>query len=229
MTRHFTSIIITCEHASNAVPAKWRGAFLGSGILKTHRAWDPGAALLARELAVAVKAPAFFGEITRLLVDLNRSQTHRKVFSEFTPEDARDELLQRYWRPYREQVGKAIQHALTRGPVLHLSVHSFTPVLDGETRNAEIGLLYDPARRNEREFCTAWRHELRAALPATRVRMNYPYRGTSDGCTTAMRKRIGARYAGMELEINQAVCGGSGSGWAPVRRAIVESLARVLV
>ncbi len=222
---HLSSIIITCEHASNAVPAKWRGAFRSSNVLKTHRAWDPGAGLLAREIAAALNAPAFFGEVTRLLVDLNRSETHRKVFSEFTPPDARVELLQRYWRPYRKEVTSTIEHALKRGPVLHISVHSFTPVLDGETRNADIGLLYDPARARERAFCDAWR----AALPTLRVRMNYPYRGTSDGCTTAMRKRFGARYAGMELEINQAVCSGSDTSWTPVRRAIVESLARVLV
>jgi predicted N-formylglutamate amidohydrolase len=228
MANRFSSIVISCEHASNAVPAKWRTAFRGTGVLKTHRAWDPGAAVLAHELADALKAPAFFGEVTRLLVDLNRSDNHRKVFSEFTPHAARNELLATYWHSYRNQVRRAIQRTLKHGSMLHVSVHSFTPVLDGETRNADIGLLYDPARKLERDFCAAWRKQLRTALPTMRVRMNYPYRGTSDGCTTAMRKLFGPRYAGMEIEINQSVCGGAASRWAPVRRAIIAAVARVL-
>ncbi len=221
---HLSSIIVTCEHASNAVPAEWRGAFRGTDVLKTHRAWDPGAGLLAREMAATLNAPAFSGEVTRLLVDLNRSETHRKVFSEFTLPYARNDLLQRYWRPYRNEVTSTIEHALMRGAVLHLSVHSFTPVLDGQTRNADIGLLYDPARRLEREFCSAWRTELRAAQPALRVRMNYPYRGTSDGVTTAMRRQFGTRYAGIELEVNQAISAQPKASWAWLRTALLDSL-----
>ena len=39
-----------------------------------------------------------------------------------------------------------------RKQVLHVAVHSFTPVLHGERRNADVGLLYDPARPRERAF-----------------------------------------------------------------------------
>jgi predicted N-formylglutamate amidohydrolase len=107
--------------------------------------------------------------------------------------------------------------------VLHLSVHSFTPKLNGEVRNADVGILYDPRRLAEREVCTRWKGTL-LALTATshdngyklqsdcRIRMNYPYRGASDGLTTALRRVFPARdYLGIELEVNQALLADRGA------------------
>jgi hypothetical protein len=36
-----------------------------------------------------------------------------------------------------------------------------------------------------------------------KVRFNYPYKGTSDGLTTTLRKKFGPQYVGIEIEINQ--------------------------
>jgi predicted N-formylglutamate amidohydrolase len=87
--------------------------------------------------------------------------------------------------------------------VIHIAVHSFTPVLDDVVRDADIGILYDPARTSERTLAMAWK---RMFDPALRVRCNVPYRGASDGLATALRKRWPAsRYMGFELEINQRI------------------------
>ena len=89
--------------------------------------------------------------------------------------------------------------------VVHISVHSFTPRLRGVTRRADIGLLYDPGRRLETTLSLAWKRAFRRHAPRLRVRCNYPYRGTSDGLTRALRRRFGPRhYAGVEFELNQA-------------------------
>lgn len=224
-----TSVIVSCEHASNAVPARWRAGFRGhERVLDTHRAWDPGAAMVARELARALNAPAFCGEVTRLLVDLNRSADHPGVHSEFTPQASRAELLRRYWRPYRGALRTAVARALKRGPTLHLSIHSFTPVLDGKVRTTEFGLLYDPARPGEKQFVLRWQRALKRALPHMRTRLNNPYKGTSDGCTTALRAEFGRRYCGIELEMNHAFCAKPPDTWADVRAAIVSTVLRVL-
>ena len=67
----FSALLVTCEHASNAVPGRWRKSFVAdSAVLKTHRGWDPGAVVLARELAGEFDAPLHEGEFTRLLIDL---------------------------------------------------------------------------------------------------------------------------------------------------------------
>jgi len=47
---------------------------------------------------------------------------------------------------------------LTRGDrVIHVAVHSFTPTLRGVRRNADVGLLYDPARPGELALARRWR------------------------------------------------------------------------
>jgi predicted N-formylglutamate amidohydrolase len=176
--------------------------------LNSHRGWDPGALMLARALAKLLKAPLIASQTSRLLVDLNRSEHHPKLFSAMTDvlqDDARNRILDEHYRPYRgavEAAGDAIIDADAR--IVHVSVHSFTPVLDGKTRRADIGLLYDPRRTREAALCNRWIAALGVALPDLEVRRNYPYRGDADGLTTALRGRYrAADYVGIELELNQ--------------------------
>jgi predicted N-formylglutamate amidohydrolase len=226
-----TRLIITCEHGGNRVPREHRRLFAGrERVLASHRGWDAGALALARRLATALDAPLHHSRVTRLLVDLNRSPRNRSVFSAATTrlDDLdRAALLRRWHAPYRRGVEAAVRRVIDSGEaVVHVSVHSFTPVLHGVRRNAEVGLLYDPSRRSERLFAATWREAMRAMCPSWRVRMNYPYRGTSDGLTTALRRRFAAgSYAGIELEVNQAMCRGAARRFPDaIERAIVESL-----
>lgn len=219
------AVIISCEHASNAVPARWQGSFAHErAVLRTHRAWDPGAAPLATELARALRAPLHVGRITRLLVDLNRSLDNSGLYSEFTPTLAQRELVRRYWLPYRNAIRASVRKALTREAVLHLSIHSFTPVLQGKVRELDIGLLYDPARNHERGVVRRLQRQLAHALPGMRIRLNKPYRGADDGCTTALRAEFGVRYAGIEIELNQSFSARPEARWRAERAAIVAAI-----
>lgn len=230
----FDAVIVTCEHASNAVPAEFAPRFRGAGaVLRTHRGYDLGALPLARSLAAALRAPLLVGRYTRLLVDLNRSPGNRGLFSEFTRDLdplARALLVDRYWSPHRAAVEEAISREIEAGGrVLHLGVHSFTPVLNGVVRTADFALLYDPARTLEREFCERWLAALRADSPAAgaplRLRRNYPYLGVSDGLTTWLRRRFsGDMYAGIEIEFNQALLAGASRLSRAVERQIVTAL-----
>lgn len=222
-------IVVSCEHASNFVPGRWRRAFAhDAGVLDTHRAWDPGARVIAAELAQALGTPLHCGEVTRLLVDLNRSLDNPGLHSEFTPEGSRNVLQQRYWLPYRAAVRAGVRRGLKRGAVLHLSMHSFTPVLHGKVRDVDIGLLYDPARSNEKSFVLRLQRLLKDALPGMRIRLNKPYRGTDDGCTTALRAEFGPRYAGIEIELNQSFCAGPAAKWKAERAAIAAAISRAI-
>jgi predicted N-formylglutamate amidohydrolase len=111
---------------------------------------------------------------------------------------------------------------------VHVAVHSFAPVLAGEVRRADIGLLYDPRRPLEAGVARTWKAALLASDPRRVVRSNYPYRGTSDGLTKAMRRNLGARYAGLELEINQRHAFGASGPWRRLRRVVGETLAQIL-
>ena len=218
-------LILTCEHGGNRVPARWRDVLRPAAqLLDTHRGYDAGALPLARRLARELEAPLFAATVTRLLVDLNRSADNDAVFSQWTSalsEPARAELLARWHAPHRDAVREAVAQ---RKVVLHVAVHSFTPVLHGERRNADVGLLYDPARARELAFATRWRELLRPL----RVRMNYPYRGTSDGLSRWLRRAFpDRRYAGIELELNQALLDDP-KRWRAATSLVVSSLRAAL-
>ncbi len=210
-------LVLSCEHGGNRIPARYAALFVGSEhLLASHRGLDLGAAPLARRLARALGAPLHLHGFSRLLVDANRSLGHPGLFSVHTralPEGERERIVARYWRPHRRAVERAVEAARRGGaPVLHLSVHSFTPRLGGRSRGCDVGLLYDPSRPRERELCARWREALRELAPRLRVRRNHPYRGNADGFTTHLRRRFAdPAYAGIEIEVSQARLRGAGA------------------
>lgn len=232
-------LIVTCEHASNAVPKGLNpGLGVGGSVLRTHIAWDRGSRELASILAHRLDATQFMGRQTRLVVDLNRNRGSRqlipsKSFGVDIPGNTkltraqRGERIEKYWLPYREAVEQAVRQVIEQaGECIHFSVHTFVPKLDGEERTAELGILFDPKRPRERRFAEALRHQLEAAL--VDVRMNYPYKGTSDGLTTYLRKQFPKkRYIGIELEVNQNALETSRQLWR-MGRVLTEAVADVV-
>ncbi len=200
--------LLSCEHGGNRIPAEFRAPFRGERtLLASHRGYDIGALTCARALSAAWRAPLIHAEISRLLVDLNRSPHHPALFSPLTralPAAQRALILQRHYFPHRQRIEHWIAARIRGGhTVVHIAVHSFTAVLDGRRRDADIGLLYDPARPLEASICRHWQTALQQR-GTLRVRRNYPYRGTSDGLTRHLRERFPPHaYAGIELEINQ--------------------------
>jgi predicted N-formylglutamate amidohydrolase len=203
------NIIITCEHAGIEVPEKYAGLFEAKQeVLYSHRGWDPGALDMATLLSAKLEASLFKYPYTRLLIEPNRSLGHPKLFSEFSknlPQQAKDELIKNYYLKYRMMVKNEISKLiLTDLPVAHLSIHSFTPVLEGKTRDVDIGILYDPGRNEERHYSGILKRVLKKNMPDIIVKMNQPYKGISDGFTTALRKCFTDDcYLGIELEITQ--------------------------
>ena len=218
------AIVITCEHAGNRVPTEYAHLFASARAqtaLKTHRGYDLGALPIARTLGRQLDVSVISHDVTRLLVDVNRSVGHPRLFSEFSRAltvAERAEVLERHYEPHRRAVLAAVEHHVSAGQrVLHLSVHSFTPRLNGRVRTAEVGLLYDPVRRAEADFSARWKGALEAGGTSRglgrrnkqsdwRIRRNYPYRGASDGLTTSLRRAFPrTSYLGIELEVNQAM------------------------
>ena len=227
-------LFITCEHAGNVVPKEYRHLFVGhEHLLPTHRGWDPGALLLAREMARRFAAPLYFEETTRLLVDLNRSVGTPSLHSEPTHHLSRPErraILDVYYHPHRRRVDAAVGELMASGDrIVHIASHSFTPELHGHVRTADIGLRYDPGRPGEVALCDAWLAALKAADPSLRLRRNYPYIGKSDGVAQALRRlHPPDRYVGVELEVNQRYVETGGPAWPKLRRTLVATLATAL-
>jgi len=206
-----THLLITCEHAVNSIPRKY-ASILGipGEVLKSHRGYDIGALKLARFLSESLHCVLICGQTGRLLVDLNRSPNGRNLFSEYsirlTPAQKKD-ILENHYLPYRKQVEHFVAEKVRlHKKIFHLSLHSFTPELNGKPRTADIGLLFDPERSREAAACTEIKAELEKTLAGFTIKKNYPYKGVSDGMCTFLRKKFTPLdYTGIELEINQKI------------------------
>ena len=201
-------LFLTCEHGGNSVPAKWRSAFKSlesQQHLGSHRGYDPGALFAAERLAELLSAPLVHSAVTRLLVDLNRSVESADLFSKFTSvldEDQRQQIITDFYQPYRDEVTATIKDKVAAGDsVIHLSVHTFTPMFRGTKRDFDVGVLYDPSRNWESQLS----HRMAGSLNEENIHavLNRPYLGTDDGFTTALRRDFeNSRYAGIEIEVS---------------------------
>lgn len=227
-------LVITCEHGGNRIPEAYRDLFRPyRAALHSHRGFDAGSLAMARALARAFDAPWVAATVSRLLVDLNRSVGHPRLHCgaiRRLPEPVRMRILEQHYQPYRTQAEQLVMQAITRhGRMVHLSCHSFTPSLEGKAREADIGLLYDPARPGEVALAAHWKAAIEALAPELAVRRNYPYVGRNDGLTTSLRKRFAPEaYIGVELELNQKHVLRGGRQWAALREMVIESLRAAL-
>jgi len=229
------AVLVTCEHAGNRVPEDLAPLFAGhEALLASHRGYDAGATDLARALVREFAAPLLATFVTRLVADSNRSPGRRGLFSTFTkslPASEKRRILAAHHTPHRQGVADAVAANWQKGlATLHLAAHTFTPVLNGQTRRADVGLLYDPTRLTERELCAAWRMDLLARAPGLAVLRNSPYRGASDGLATWLRRsHPESAYMGVEIELNQKHLGDT-ADWAKlvdhVTLALRAALAR---
>lgn len=205
------ALIISCEHGVNTVPTDYQSYFLPfKTLLQTHRGMDFGALEVARQLRQFFDCDLIEAKASRLLIDCNRSLSNRHCYSEITKlfnQEQKKEIIENYYVPFRDDVKKKIKEHINQGKmVLHLSIHSFTPILNNILRETDLGILYDPKRTHERSLTRAWQKQLQIIQNVLRVRLNYPYKGVSDGFTTHLRKEFSVdSYLGLEVEMNQAL------------------------
>ncbi len=202
----FNSVILSCEHAGNLVPDHYKYLFeQDQKVLETHRGWDPGAWELAQFLSTQLNVHLHGCHVTRLLIEANRSLDSSQLFSEYSSKlsnSEKEKLIKTIYHPYRNKVREFLNAALK--PVLHLSIHSFTPIWSGVERSVDIGILYDPNQALEHTFSLRLKEALETCLPGKKIKFNEPYKGTDDGFTTELRKQFALnQYAGIELEVSQ--------------------------
>ena len=200
------NLVVTCEHAGNRVPQAFQQLFDSyKDILDSHKGWDSGAWLIAQEIAINFDVEPLGEHTTRLLIEPNRSIGHPELYSQYSqslPATEKHHLLHEIYLPYRNSVENRIGEM--GKPVLHLSIHTFTPVFNGVERTVDIGILFDPDRKMESTFSTLLLDALAIALPTLSSRFNEPYLGVDDGFTTYLRKlHPDQHYMGIEIEVSQ--------------------------
>ena len=154
-----SNAVIICDHGGDAIPAKLDGLGLDAAQRARHIAWDIGASAVAQHLAHLLDAVAVLSSYSRLVIDLNRPPDDLTSIREISDgvlvpgnrnlsaADA-EQRIKAVFEPYHDAVAAAISRARTRvkAPVL-VSVHSFTPVMNGAERPWQIGVLFGPDRR----------------------------------------------------------------------------------
>ena len=227
--------LLTCEHAGNEIPTAYIQHFKGKEeVLYSHKAIDFGALRLARHIASETNLLFYFTTTSRLLVEANRSLDNEELFSEYTkilPETEKKAILDEHYFPHRKQVEEKIQEEVAAGnQVIHLAIHTFTPVLEGRVREADIGILFDPERPLEKAFADKLKDRLLSQNKERHVLFNSPYPGTDNGLPTYLRKKFSKdQYAGFELEVNQKFfLNGEPVVWQQVKREITATLKAIV-
>ncbi|WP_184459276.1 N-formylglutamate amidohydrolase [Rhizobium aethiopicum] len=182
-------VLLVCEHASNALPARFGDLGLPSEALSSHIAWDPGALAVARVISQALDATLVYQRFSRLIYDCNRPPSSPGAMPEtseiyaipgnkdLTAEErlARTDAL---YVPFHDAIRELIRDRRARGQdSIIVTMHSFTPVYHGRQRAVELGILHDEDSRLADRMLDA-----AAEAPLYRTERNQPY-GPEDGVT----------------------------------------------
>jgi predicted N-formylglutamate amidohydrolase len=178
--------LLTCDHASNAVPEAVGGTLgLSEGEMGRHIAWDIGAAGVTRHLAELLEAPAILSTFSRLVIDPNRGEDDptlvMKLYDGTVVPGNRhadaaevERRLTLFHRPYHAALAGL---AARRPDTVLCAIHSFTPRLIGRhPRPWQVGVLYGADDRLARPLIARL-----AAEPDLCVGDNEPYSGQLSG------------------------------------------------
>ena len=142
--------LLVCDHASNRLPLCLGTLGLDSRQIADHIAWDPGAAMVAQQLAAALDAPLILSGYSRLVVDCNRPLHSRESIAQQVAgisipgnqqltAEMRAQRINALFHPYHDAITHLLnqrQHKTQR----IISIHSFTHWLLGQERPWHIGV-----------------------------------------------------------------------------------------
>jgi predicted N-formylglutamate amidohydrolase len=172
-------VIFAAEHAGNRA----LGKVADENILKTEKAYDPGARDIATRMANDFGAFAIFGNYTRLVIDLNRD------LSGLDSSEIWD-----IWRPYHSRIKEKISEMRVLGIIpVFISIHTMKPDWP-----QDIALLFDCDMR----LADFLRDRFAKFLPDVVIGMNKPFNAnTVKGTLTINAEPF--RLPCVEIEFNQ--------------------------
>ena len=202
-------LILTCEHASSAIPEEYNNLGLSPELLDTHIARDKGCALLTESLAKSSGCTAFMANFSRLFIDYNRRETEDSLIlgesdrivipgnQNLSPSE-KQFRIEKFHRPYYQAIKRKIADLKTHGitPII-FSIHGFTPQLQGgDFRPWNAGILYV----KDNPFAKAVLAHLRS-YTTLKVDANVPYdlRIYNTGAAAICGEDMGLQNAVIEI------------------------------
>jgi predicted N-formylglutamate amidohydrolase len=169
-------VLLVCDHASNFIPRALANLGLDETHLWWHIAYDIGVAEVTRLLSRRLGATAILCGFSRLVIDPNAT----------------------FFKPYHQAIEGRLRMQAARGPVpAVISLHSFTPVMDGLERPWQVAALWDRDPRLPLPFMAALR-----SLGYT-IGDNEPYSGRDFHGYTMQRHADAQGLANLLIEIRQ--------------------------
>jgi predicted N-formylglutamate amidohydrolase len=226
-------LLIVCDHASRSVPASLNQLGLADALLMRHIGWDIGAAEVTRHLARRFDAPAVLSGYSRLVVDCNRRLDTPGAMPEASDgvevpgnrglsPSQREARAQALYRPYHAAIAERLADFARRrvSPAI-LSVHSFTPVMDGFVRPWHVGVLWDKDPRLPVPLI----ENLNG--PGRIIGDNQPYSAREPAGYTmlAHAEPVGLPHALLEIRQDLIDTADGAAGWAAI---IADALAPIL-
>ena len=223
--------MLTCEHASNRIPAPYAAEPADRPFIDDHWGWDIGAAEVVHALRDSTRSVAVLSDYSRLIIDPNRpeeagdlvravTEGHALSFNRGVDEAETQRRVERFFRPYHAAI-RAVLEARAGRETLLAAIHSFTPVYEGgERRRMELGVLFDEHDDLAHEVARLLRED------GWQVALNEPYSGKAGHAYAVHRhgKAHGVPY--LEFEVRNDLIGDA-AGVARVARSLDFALRQV--
>jgi predicted N-formylglutamate amidohydrolase len=226
-------LVLVADHAGRDLPDEYGDLGLPESEFGRHIAYDIGVADVTRKLAQLTGAPAIMANFSRLLIDPNRGEDDPTLIRQLYdgtivpgnyPMTAgeRQKRLDLFYRPYHDAVGAliaSVARASGRAPLI-ISVHSFTPVMQGIVRPWHVGILWDLDDR-----AAGLLIEMLGRDGTLVVGDNEPYDGALRG-DTMFRHAIVNGYAHALIELRQDLIRDTrgATEWAGRLAPIIEAI-----
>jgi predicted N-formylglutamate amidohydrolase len=225
--------LLIADHAGTAVPRRLGDLGVGEADMKRHIACDIGILGVGTRLCALLDATFIHQHYSRLVIDCNRNPAADGAIPEesdgtripgnrgLSPAERQARAAEIH-RPYQGRIGAEIAARKGRGqPTVLISLHSFTPTMNGMARPWRFGVLH----REDSPFSRAVLGELRAVL-GDEAGDNAPYRMDEIDYTVPLHADgHGVDY--LEIEVRQDQIEDAG-GQAAIAERLAEILPRAL-
>jgi predicted N-formylglutamate amidohydrolase len=148
-------LVLISDHAGRAIPHRLGKLGLTQAELDQHIGWDIGIGAMARRMAAALDAPAIIGGYSRLVIDCNRRLDDPSSIAQesdrilvpgnrgLSPGDRRARA-DAIFHPYHRAIDTIVAAKRAAGPApAIISLHSFTPRMNGFARPWHVGVLWN--------------------------------------------------------------------------------------
>jgi predicted N-formylglutamate amidohydrolase len=225
--------VIVCDHAGRATPRSLGRLGAPEAAFDDHIAWDIGAGAVALLMGEALDAPVISQLYSRLVVDCNRAPGRADAIVEvsdgvaipgnagLTPAQVQARFDEVH-APYHARIAQVLDARAAAGVAgVILSVHSFTPRMNGQDRPWRFGVLHE----GDSPLSLAMLATLRAEAGLV-VGDNEPYAMDGIDYTVPLHAR-GRGLDYLEVEIRQDLIA-EPEGQAEVAAFLAEAVRRTL-